>query len=147
MRLVLSYGHIAVFLIALLSWTVVLIVHRLYSMIILSCAHFLSLSTLQVSQMTGVGPLPKLTFLEVESYVVVVGWWLNCNLNCENQKSHGHELSKKKKPPFYHHHHLDSYVSTWSGANCGSLFLDLRFRELVKVGTIDVSVIYLCSLC
>lgn len=24
-----------------------------------------------------------------------------------------------------------------SGANCGSLFLDLRFRELVKVGTID----------
>ena len=97
--------------------------------------------------MTGVGPLPKLTFLEVESYVVVVGWWLNCNLNCENQKSHGHELSKKKKTPFYHHHHLDSYVSTWSGANCGSLFLDLRFRELVKVGTIDVSVIYLCSLC
>ena len=41
--------------------------------------------------MTGVGPLPKLTFLEVDSYVVVVGWWLNCNLNCENQKSHGHD--------------------------------------------------------
>ena len=40
LRLVLSYGHIAVFLIALLSWTVVLIVHRLYSMIILSCAHY-----------------------------------------------------------------------------------------------------------
>lgn len=33
-----------------------------------------------------------------------------------------------------------------SGANCGSLFLDLRFRELVKVGTIDVSaVIYAAS--
>jgi hypothetical protein len=33
-----------------------------------------------------------------------------------------------------------------SGANCGSLFLDLRFRELVKVGTIDVStVVYVPS--
>lgn len=32
-----------------------------------------------------------------------------------------------------------------SGANCGSLFLDLRFRELVKVDTIDASAIYLCS--
>ena len=37
LRLVLSYGHIALFLIALLSWTSVLIVQRLYSMIILSC--------------------------------------------------------------------------------------------------------------
>lgn len=34
-----------------------------------------------------------------------------------------------------------------SGANCGSLFLDLRFRELVKVGTIDGTEIYLCSIC
>ena len=34
-----------------------------------------------------------------------------------------------------------------SGANCGSLFLDLRFRELVKVGAIYVSAIYLCSIC
>ena len=57
LRLVLSYGHIAVFLIALLSWTVVLIVHRLYSIIILSCTRFLSLSTLQVSQVMGPDPL------------------------------------------------------------------------------------------
>src|ERR1700678_3442534 len=51
LRFVLSYGHIAIFLIALLSWTVVLIVHRLYSIIILSCTRFLSLSTLQVSHL------------------------------------------------------------------------------------------------
>ena len=57
LRLVLSYGHIAVLLITLLSWTVVLIVHRLYSIIILSCAHFLSLSTLQVSQVMSPDPL------------------------------------------------------------------------------------------
>ena len=37
LRLILSYGLIAISLIVLLSWTSVLIVQRLYSIIILSC--------------------------------------------------------------------------------------------------------------